>query len=368
MMRVGSWRPRRGANGCGREDKLGQFGSPARRTGAGARVCRRSRCAAELAVRGGARGAGAAGARLERTFFLDRPVVLVGRETEEGAELLGDVLIEARQPLVQQLLPRVVAVVQVGESRREEALKGAAVHEGGKGPEGVLLRHVEQEDGGVGRHALSVPELRVERRVRAQHARQRLLPRPPRRAEVDVVRHGARDVLVDLRKPLGVWPVLLGGEAGVLPFRAKVGGRAPRRHQLPDEAAHRLRHARADARFQLGRLAARIVFPRLRRGAALLPLVQLLVLVAHHLARQRSLPHLLRTDDEAKPIEQRHDAQLEVPDRAADEGARLLQGRRVVDVTVCADVEQPRSRLELAEDGAQRAWLHAGHHEPLAIL
>ena len=194
-------------------------------------------------------------------------------------------LVHFRQVLLDELLPHVVVVEEEREAVDKEADQPTALHERGKRPKRILFRHVEQEHRGVARHTLCVPELRVVGRVALEETSERLLARLASRAEVDVLRHRPRHILIDLDGVIFCNVGCLCDELmprGGLP---ELGRGASCREQLPHEAAHCVRHALADAFAQLVRLATRILLPSLGRRRALLPLLELYVLLAHHVAR-----------------------------------------------------------------------------------
>ena len=102
----------------------------------------------------------------------------------DEAVQLEEAQLHERQPFREQPLERLVP-------RR-------ALQQRYQQPEGLLLVHVHEEDGGDVRHALHVAHQRVVHGVRFQHAEQLLLPQPVALAVVDVLRVRARHVADDV--------------------------------------------------------------------------------------------------------------------------------------------------------------------------
>ena len=102
----------------------------------------------------------------------------------DEAVQLEEAQLHERQPFREQPLERLVP-------RR-------ALQQRYQQPEGLLLVHVHEEDGGDVRHALHVAHQRVVHGVRFQHAEQLLLPQPVALAVVDVLRVRPRHVADDV--------------------------------------------------------------------------------------------------------------------------------------------------------------------------
>ena len=98
---------------------------------------------------------------------------------------------------------------------------------------------------------------------------------------------------------------------------------------------------------QLLGLLGCVPLPRLGAAHSLLPLAQLLVLETRLVPGDHDSCEVLEVDHKAKPIEQRHDGELDLTYRTCNERLGLLPLGVAVQLPVDHDVEQLCARPQL---------------------